>query len=181
MPEIEIRPALSEDIPLLASLHHHSQSDYVWQMDFQHRREDNEIKVNFRKIRLPRTVRLEYPRQQHAIEENWMNRAGILVAVLACQPIGYAALSLGLDAITTWVTDLVVHRPLRRQGIGSALLLATMEWAIEAGSSSLAVEMQTRNDPAISLVTKLGFDFCGYHDHQYANHEPALFFGKQLR
>ncbi len=181
MPEIEIRPVIAEDIPLLASLHHHSQTDYVWQMDFQNRREDNEININFRKNRLPRTIRLEYPRSPHTLQENWMERAGILVAVLAGRPIGYAALSFGFERLTTWVTDLVVHRPLRRQGIGSALLLAAMEWAMQAECSSLVLEMQTKNDPAIRLATKLGFDFCGYQDHQYANHETAIFFGKRLR
>lgn len=181
MPEIEIRPVTVEDIPLIASLHHHSQSDYVWQMDYQHQREESDVKINFRRIRLPRTVRVEYPRSPHAIIQNWQERAGILVAVLQDRPVGYTAFSLGFERLTTWMTDLVVHRPHRRQGIGSALLLAALDWANQAGCNSLALEIQTKNDPAIRLALKLGFDFCGYHDLHFDSLETAVFIGKRLR
>ena len=181
MPEIEIRPAVASDIPFLVNLDHHYNSDTVWQMDFQQDREDSQITIDFRKIRLPRSVRVEYPRSPHAIAENWMQRSELLIAILDGRPIAYAGLTLSNQLLITWITDLVVHRPLRRQGIGSALILASLEWAIHAETSALVLEMQTKNDPAIRLALKLGFEFCGYNEHQYANHETGIFFGKQLR
>jgi ribosomal protein S18 acetylase RimI-like enzyme len=79
----------------------------------------------------------------------------------------------------TWITDLVVALRLRRQGIGSALMLAAQEWAsTRPESRRLVVEIQPKNHPAVSLVQKLGFDFCGYNDHYFANHDLAIFFSK---
>jgi ribosomal protein S18 acetylase RimI-like enzyme len=83
--------------------------------------------------------------------------------------------------VTTWVTDLAVKRRLRRQGIASALLLAAQEWGAHQNSRNLVLEMQPKNDPCIHLALKLGFDFCGYNDRFYANHDIGLFFAKGLR
>ncbi len=81
--------------------------------------------------------------------------------------------------MTTWVTDLVVDPSLRRQGIGSALLLAAQEWSAgRPDSRRLVLEIQPKNHPAVNLAQKLGFDFCGYNDHYFANHDLAIFFAK---
>ena len=82
---------------------------------------------------------------------------------------------------TTWVTDLVVLRRQRRQGIGTALLLASQDWALQKKNRRIILEMQPKNFPAISLAQKLGFDLCGYNDHYYTNQDIALFFSKWLR
>jgi GNAT superfamily N-acetyltransferase len=83
--------------------------------------------------------------------------------------------------LTAWVTDLVVIRRLRRQGIGSALLLSAQDWARGRGCFRLVLEMQPKNYPAICLAQKLGFDLCGYNDRYYTNHDIALFFAKSVR
>jgi ribosomal protein S18 acetylase RimI-like enzyme len=83
--------------------------------------------------------------------------------------------------LTAWVTDLAVKRRMRRQGIGSALLLAAQEWGSEHKQRYAVVEIQPKNYPAIQLAQKLGFDLCGYNDRYYANHDIALFFAKGLR
>ena len=63
MPEIEIRPAVDADIPSLMALDHNYASEYVWQMEVQREEddEDHQIRINFRQMRLPRSVRVEYP------------------------------------------------------------------------------------------------------------------------
>jgi len=185
MPEIEVRPVIASDIPLLMALDPHYTSDRVWQMELRSRDEENQgdeqvRTVNFRQVRLPRAVRVEYARPPRALANDWTSRSGILVAVLDGLPIGYTSMMLNIMPQTTWVTDLIVERPLRRQGIGSALLLAASEWAANMASQNLVLEMQPKNHPAIQLALKLGFELCGYNDRYYPNHEIGIFFGKSM-
>ncbi len=120
------------------------------------------------------------PARRAPLTEDWTRLSGLLVAVLEEQPIGYAGLILDRITKATWVTDLVVDKPLRRQGIGSALLLAAAEWAATIDSHTLVLEMQPKNDPAIRLSFKLGFEFCGYNDLYYPDHEIGVFFRKSI-
>jgi GNAT superfamily N-acetyltransferase len=148
-------------------------------MDIQ--QDEGEYRISFRLVTLPRSVRVEYPRSPRALTEDWNHRAGILTAVLQGEIIGYTSLTVDNAPLTTWVTDLVVMRRLRRQGVGSALILAAQQWAKQKGSQRIIMEMQPKNYPAICLSQKLGFDLCGYNDRYYANRDIALFFGKGLR
>ncbi len=179
MPAIEIRPAVAPDIPILLKMDHGYVSDYVWQVDFQIA--DTQIDINFRQVHLPRSVRVDYPRPAKGLADDWAQRSGLLVAILDGEPVGYISMMQPMAALTTWVTDLVVTQPLRRKGIGSALVLAAQQWVAEhPGSRRLLLEMQTKNYPAISMSQKLGFDFCGFNDHHYANNDMALFFTKWI-
>jgi ribosomal protein S18 acetylase RimI-like enzyme len=179
MPEIEIRPAIATDIPSLMAIDHTYSSEFVWQMEIQ--TEEKIVEVNFREIHLPRSVRVEYPRPVHALADNWTRRSGLLVAVLESEVVGYVSLMLDIAPITTWVSDLTVIRRVRRQGIGSALVLAAQEWGEQHGTRRIVLEMQPKNFAAIKLADKLGFTFCGYNDRYYANHDIGLFFAKSLR
>jgi len=179
MPEIEIRPAISSDMPFLIALDHNYVSDFTWQMEVKS--EESRIGVNFRQIRLPRSIRVEYPRPLTSLADEWKKLDGILVATFEDQIIAYISLRLNLAPFTTWVSDLIVTRRLRRQGIGSALVLAAEEWGLHRECRRILLEMQSKNYPALQLAHKLGFDFCGYHDHYYANNDMALFFAKTLR
>lgn len=179
MPEIEIRPAGPLDIPALVALDHSYASDYVWQMEIQ--AEEQKVEVRFTEKRLPRSVRVEYPRPVAALADNWGERDGLLVAVLENETVGYISLDLGVAPVTAWATDLAVLRRHRRKGIGSALVLAAQEWGESHHCRRLVLEMQPKNYPAIQLARKLNFDLCGYNDRYYANHDIALFFARSLR
>jgi ribosomal protein S18 acetylase RimI-like enzyme len=179
MPEIEIRPAVAADIHPLTSLKHNYSSDYVWQMDL--RRENDEIRVTFREIRLPRSVQVMYPHDPLNLIDDWNQRDGLLVAVLENEPVGYISLTLNTSLKTVWGTDLVVKRDLRRQGIGIALTLSAQEWATQTNARRMILEMQPKNHPAIQLAQKLGFELCGYNDHYFINNDIALFFARWLR
>ena len=85
-----------------------------------------------RELRLPRSVRVQYPRSVQDLPDNWTQRAGLLVARLNEEIVGYASLMLNIAPVTAWATDLAVVRRLRRQGIGSGLLLALREWELGA-------------------------------------------------
>jgi len=180
MPEIEIRPAVAADIPVLIELDHNYTTDHVWQMEFVPEHEQSQFNVSFRKVRLPRSVRVDYPRPARSLTEDWTRLSGLLVAALENQPVSYAGLILDRITKATWITDLIVDKPLRRQGIGSALLLAAADWAATKDSHNLVLEMQPKNHPAIQLSLKLGFEFCGYNDLYYPDHEIGIFFRKSI-
>jgi len=186
MPEIQIRPAAASDLPALAALDHSYVSDHVWQMDID-QSEEGQIVVSFRESQLPRSVHVTYPRDPNALAKEWKAgrhspyQVGLLAAVFQTEVVGYISLAQNMAPLNTWITDLVVMRRMRRQGIGSALLLAAREWARQQGSQRLVLEMQPKNYPAICMAYKLGFVLCGYNDRYYANHDIALFFGRSVR
>jgi ribosomal protein S18 acetylase RimI-like enzyme len=197
MPEIEIRPMTSTDIPFLNELEHGYTTEFVWQMDTLPLSEGG-IQITFQSVRYPRSVKVKYPRPMNFTRENWTERAGILVATLAGEqsnppPIAYASLSIGNivqnvlaegtqdhPATTAWLNDLVVKYNLRRKGIGTALLLTSLDWSAEHGCRKLIMAIQPMNQPAINLLKKLGFSFSGYLDHFFPNGDIGLFFVKDL-
>jgi ribosomal protein S18 acetylase RimI-like enzyme len=179
MPEIEIRPADAGDIPVLVGIEHDYKSSYVWQMDLVS--EDGQIRATFRDIRLPRPVTVEYPRNPQSLLADWEDRSGLLVAILQGEPIGYVALDEAISPKTAWITDLVVAEAQRRKGIASALVLAAQEWARTRKNRRVILEMQSKNYAGIRLCAKLGYEFCGYNDHYYANQDIALFFAQYIR
>lgn len=179
MPEIEIRPASAADIPFLVGIEHNYKSNYVMQMDLN--TEEGQIAINFRDIRLPRQVHVEYPHSPRALETDWMKRAAVLVAILEGEPVGYLSLSEDLSPSSVWVTDLAVSESMRRKGIATALLMAAQDWASQHGARSLVMEVQSKNHAAIQLAQKLAFEFCGYNDHYYANQDLAIFYASFLR
>lgn len=180
MPEIEIRPAIATDIPRLTKIEHNYTTEYVWQMEIQCE-EHSQIDVRFRQIRLPRSVRVEYPRVVTEMQDNWEKRDGLLLAELDEEAVAYISLGLGNTPRTTWVSDLAVAQQMRRKGIASALIMAGQEWGLQRETKRMVLEIQPKNYAAIQLAQKLGFDFCGYNERYYANQDIALFFAKSLR
>ena len=180
MPAIEIRPAIATDIVAMAKLDHNYTTDHVWQLDLD--RADSEIGIQFREVKLPRPVRVDYPRSQKSLADDWTHRSGLLVAQHEDNVVGYVSLMKNIAPNAIWMTDLVVSKPLRRKGIGSALVLAAQEWVLDqTDNNRLILEIQPKNYPAICLIQKLGYDFSGYNDHHFANNDIAIFFAKWLR
>lgn len=178
MPQIQIRPINSNDLPILKNIDHSYETTYVWQMERQI--EENQVIIKFNEIRLPRSIQVEYPHLPQKMQSILSTASIILVAILNDVPTGYVVLQNQLIPNTTMISDLVVSKPLRRQGIATGLILAAQEWALQQHSRRSMIEMQSKNYPAIQLVTRLGFDFCGYQDHYYSNHDIALFFSRFL-
>ncbi|MBI3361451.1 MAG: GNAT family N-acetyltransferase [Chloroflexi bacterium] len=179
MPPLTIRPATSTDILKLAALDHGYSTEYVWQMDA--REGDGQTSVTFRQVRLPRSMRVNFPRQPRDLADTWTHSAAFLVAEGEEQLKGYLALHPGPIAGTGWVADFAVDRKWRRQGAGTALFAQAVAVARDAGLRRLIVEMQSKNYPAIAFCQKRGLTFCGYNDRYYPNQDIALFFGLTLR
>jgi len=179
MPEVQIRPANATDLSVLMAIDHSCQTEYVWQMDVQH--EDGQIGAIFREIRLPHSVSVSYPRMVSALSESWSRRSGVLVAVIGGQAVGYVRTSDSIFPHTAWLLDVVVSPRFRRQGIASALVLAAQSWAVDRKNRRALLEMSSKNNPAIRLAQKLGYEFCGYNDQYYETQDIALFFGRFIR
>jgi ribosomal protein S18 acetylase RimI-like enzyme len=179
MPDVEIRSAIATDLSALMAIDHSCQTEYVWQMDVQH--EDGKIGAVFREIRLPRSVSVLYPRPVSALSESWSRRSGMLVAVISGQVVGYVRTNDALLPHTAWMMDVVVSPRFRRQGIASALMLAAQSWAVQRKNYRALLEMSSKNNPAIRLAQKQGYEFCGYNDQYYETQDIALFFGRSIR
>ncbi len=179
MPSFEIRPANANDLPRLMALDHSCQSDYVWQLEI--RRESNQVTANFREVRLPRSVEVVYPRDPFSLADEWKKRDVVLIALHENEPVGYICAQEEHTAAIAWVTDIVVAPERRRQGMGSAMLIAAQDWALERGVRRLVVEMQSKNQACIRLTQKFGYDFCGYNDQYYPTQDVALFFGRAIK
>ncbi|MEJ2488031.1 MAG: GNAT family N-acetyltransferase [Anaerolineales bacterium] len=178
MMEIEIRQILQDDHEALARLDHSFHTDYVWQMALE--QDERSKGVQFREVRLPRSMRVEYPWPEEIVLEDLTDSRNVLVAEKEGHLVGYINISRNRGKSFASVTDLVVARRLRRQGIGSTLLKAAAAWLKQDGISQMRLEMQPKNHPAINLATKLGFEFCGYSDQYFPNFEIALFFIKKV-
>ena len=178
MAKIDIRPAISTDIPKMISLDHNYATGHVWQMTLD--LTDLQTQVSFREVRLPREVHVNYPRIPRRLLDDWTKRDLLLLAEEDGIVRGYISVRLGLTPASAWVEDLAVDRIYRRNGIASALVLAAQDWCGKKGIHRLTLEMQPKNYPAIQFAYKLGFEFSGYNDQYYRDQEIAIFFSSYL-
>jgi GNAT superfamily N-acetyltransferase len=178
MTQVSIRPALATDLKRCLALDPSFVTDQVWQMDS--RASDGQIAVNFRAARLPREMRVVYPRDPRMLSAGWQSCDAMLIADQPNELAGYAALTKQVPQSTVWVNDLVVARSIRRTGVGSQLLQAVANWGRDQQLKWLVVEVQTKNYPAICFCQKHGLKFCGYNDRYFANQDIALFFAMAL-
>lgn len=179
MVNIHVRPAVSTDLPYLMGLDHTCSSDYVWQVDFH--KEMGQVTVDLREVRLPRPVRVEYPRNPFALADEWKRQGVLLVALFTDQVAGYVHFQEQISSGAVWVKDLLTAVQFRRQGVATTLLSAVYDWATERDYHKIFVETLAKNYPAICLLQKNRYEFCGYNDQYYATHDVALFFGKTIR
>jgi len=178
MAEIDIRPAISTDIPKMISLDHNYATGHVWQMTLD--LTDIQTQVSFREVRLPRDVHVNYPRIPRRLLDDWTKRDLLLLAEEGGIVRGYISVRLGLAPASAWVEDMTVDRIYRRNGIASALVLAAQDWCGKKAIHRLTLEMQPKNYPAIQFAYKLGFEFSGYNDQYYRDQEIAIFFSSYL-
>ena len=174
-----VRPASLADLNTCLMLDHTAVTDHVWQMRAEE--SESEVRVAFQTVRLPRRMRAEYPRQLDQLVEDWQRGGGFLVAEVDNEVRGYVdALALPWQGMV-WMANLAVERGHRRQRIGTALIRHVRQWAREQGLQMILAEATTKNYPALCFYQKLGFQFCGFNDHYYANQDIALFFVQALR
>ncbi|MBM4464509.1 MAG: GNAT family N-acetyltransferase [Chloroflexi bacterium] len=140
----------------------------------------SEVTVIFRTARLPRSMRVRYPKEYDNLLASWRRGECFLVAEEDGQVRGYLDLSVQAWHLTGWVDNLAVARDYRRRGIGTALLKKATDWSRQRGLMRLMLEVQTKNYPAICFCQKNGFAFCGFNDRYYTNQDIALFFARGI-
>jgi ribosomal protein S18 acetylase RimI-like enzyme len=179
MPNIDIRPCQASDLPRLMGIDHQVTTHYVWQLDFH--REGGQMLAAFREVRLPRPITLNYPNDPFGLADDWSRKALMLCALADGTPIGYVALAERSASSVAWISDLAVTPEWRRRGVAGALLSAAQDWGQERGHRRFFLEMPSKNQPAIQLAQKHGYEFCGYNDHYYLTQDIALFFARALK
>jgi ribosomal protein S18 acetylase RimI-like enzyme len=80
---------------------------------------------------------------------------GSLVAVAGTEIVG--SLHVAQTAFGFGEIGMLVAREWRRRGVGSALLVAAIEWARERGLHKLVLSVFAHNAAAIALYDKFGF------------------------
>jgi GNAT superfamily N-acetyltransferase len=177
---INVRQADLADLNSCCRLDPSYVTEYVWQMET--RQEEGTATVTFRTVRLPRPMKVEYPRDPTALLESWRRGVPFFAAVDEETDLvrGYLELTIQPWHDMGWVSNFVVDKSWRRRGIGTLLLNAAGEWARQQKLRGLTLEMQTKNYPAISFAGKHNFTLCGYNDRYYSNYDIALFFARNL-
>ncbi len=177
--QITVRDATQDDLAFCLQLDLSYETDYVWQMDV--RDDAGAIAVSLRTVRLPRPMRVIYPREPDSLAAAWEHRDCFLVAETSGMVRGYLMMRIEAGASNAWITDIAVGRMWRRQKLGSALLNEAYNRARARGLKRLTVETQTKNYPGICFCQTHGLSFCGFNDHYYPNYDIALFFGQNVR
>ena len=178
-PKAIIRPAELTDLDVCLKLDPSYSTESVWQMELDVK--DTQTVVSFRTVRLPRSMRTEYPHDRDQLIAGWKRCDGFLVALEGERIVGYVALRAQPVESAAWVSDLVVERRHRRLGVGTRLINAAGEWARSRQLKWLVMEAQTKNHPIICFCQKQGFEFCGFNDRYYANQDIAVFFARSVR
>jgi len=99
-------------------------------------------------------------------------RRCLFVAVEGRVVLGFAvgkALGRGQD-VEAELESVVVRGDMRRQGLGSALCRAVVDWARHEGAASIALEVRAGSAGAVRLYGGLGFVAIGRRPGYY--HEP---------
>lgn len=177
MAEIEIRTTVSTDLARLSMLDHTIDTDYVWQLDLH--REVGQVEVSLREVRLPRTIHLDHPRPASELADTWHLRP-MLSAMSGMEAVAYIRFTDVIVPHAVWITDVVVGRAIRGQGLAHKLIGSAEAWGLQRGLRRAIIEVQSKNAPAIRMIQKLGFEFCGYNDQYYPTRDVALFFARSI-
>jgi len=179
MAEVAIRQAISSDIPDLAGFDHSCETTHVWQLSST--ANDYQVDIQLREIKLPRSLRLAYPRYPERLKDTWTKHSLFLVAAVEGKLAGYLILDRQDDLKSATVSDLVVDTPFRRQGIASALVISAQEWLKKQDTTRFILEIPAKNHPGVALARKLKFENNGFIDHYYSNQDILLTFVNFLK
>jgi ribosomal protein S18 acetylase RimI-like enzyme len=177
MSDIEIRTTVSTDLARLSALDHTIDTDYVWQLDL--RRETGQVEVMLREVRIPRTIRLDHPRPATELPDTWHLRP-MLSAMVGMEAVAYVRFTDVIVPHAVWITDVVVGKPMRGKGLARKLISSAEAWGLQRGLRKAIIEVQSKNAPAVRMVQKMGFEFCGYNDQYYPRRDVAIFFARTI-
>ena len=95
-----------------------------------------------------------------------------IMAKLGNKVVGFAGMIDTIDQME--ITNIVVKKDYRKNGIGNILLNRLMSLAKENKKSEIILEVNENNISAIKLYEKNGFKKCGLRKRYYNNTDNAI-------
>ncbi|MEO0562707.1 MAG: GNAT family N-acetyltransferase [Chloroflexota bacterium] len=177
---LTIRDAVPADIPLCHALDHTYQTDFVWQINIQG--DSRQRNISLRQERLPRSMDVTYTPYTDNLSVALSGNEAFLIAANRdnSQLYGYLVMTQDKVKPTATLRDIVVSKAYRRQGVATRLLSIARRWALSHNIERIFAQTQTKNFPAIQLLQKTGYAFCGYNDQYFENQDIAIFFAQAL-
>jgi len=169
-----IRPATVVDMERCERLSGAYATQYVWQMS--ENVSSGEMSISFRRARLPRSMQVAYPRSIEGLTEDVQRQECFLVADELGHMLGFLDMIVRDWQEQAWIEHLVVHPPYRRRGIASDMLDIAEKWARDNALNCITAPLQSKNHPAIALLSQRGYSFCGYVDNHFCSGESALLY-----
>lgn len=171
---MNVRPANPADLDRCEHLDGGYRTGYIWQM--QTTALADRMETTFQRIRTPRPLDVPCPNPPSDLYGDWRRNECLLVACERTTVFGYLDMTVQRAEWHGWLEHLVVEQGVRRQGIGTLLLVAAERWACGSELAAISVALQSRNDPGVQLCQRRGFGFRGYLDRYFANGDPALIY-----
>lgn len=171
---MNIRPASVADLQPCERLDGSYVTDHVWHMDES--LAPGCVGATFQRVRVPRTMAVEYPRRTDDLLADWKRSECFLVADDSGVILGYLDMVVTQRAWQGWIKHLVVHRAYRRQSVATLLLQGAERWARGSGLSAVTAVLQTKNDPAIGFFSKQRYSFAGFIDHYFDNGDIGVLY-----
>ena len=111
--------------------------------------------------------------QPEILEDELMNHSSKYIAAKDSENnvLGFAGIWNGVYDFH--ITNIVVRKDLRNQGIGSSLLEKLIELAKQNKMESITLEVMCTNIPAIKLYEKFGFKNAGFRKNYYKGTNDA--------
>lgn len=182
--QLRIRSAIMADREACGAIDTTYTTDSVWQLD--QRQDDNEIRIGLRQISLPKpmaaTEPMAVPFVSHA-DTLWLVAEELEVPPTGRETtmptvgtvVGFLTATIEPRREMVYLRAVAVSRDYRRQHLGSTLVEHMRRWAARAGVPEVTADVSAKNAPALRLLQRCGFRFCGYSDRLYRNGEVALF------
>lgn len=188
--QLRVRAAIMADRDACGAIDTTYTTDSVWQLD--QRQDDNEIRIGLRQISLPKpmaaTEPMDVPFVSHA-DTLWLVAEELEVPPTGRETtmptvgtvVGFLTATIEPRREMVYLRAVAVSRDYRRQHLGSALVEHMRRWAAREGVPEVTADVSAKNAPALRLLQRCGFRFCGYSDRLYRNGEVALFLAMAVR
>jgi ribosomal protein S18 acetylase RimI-like enzyme len=154
---VSIRAATPDDLSACLAFDLSYETDYVWQVDVRGD-ESGAIAIGLRTARLPRLMRVTYPRTESLLSAAlaWESATGaFMVAEKGGALRGYAILRFVRERDAAQIAELGVDAAARRQKIGTALLSAAYAQA-QAAQTAPSFNRGTDEELSCHLLLRSG-------------------------
>lgn len=176
---LHVRRATTADIPACEYLDRTIETEYTWRLE--HSAGIDLVAARFRRVRLPRPIRLHDPNLDRDLFELWQQMPCFLVAEDAGEVVGYVILSVRHASNEGWVSHLVADRVGARELIWRQLLHRAEQWAWRGGLDLVTIVLASGNDPGMRMMIQQGYDYRGFISNYFPGGDIGVLFGVQMR